>query len=387
MGPDEVLTITHMQGADDAIELRVGSNDQPDFDLQLKSLYSSPSMQARYADFSIVSPFVQCLLHRRPGALQIDYLCTETAALARFALCLGVKVVVTAGRERAVLGESDAAQRWGAALLGLLEVSMASDQPRAGDNAGFAYEHYALGSRNHALLIKWVERVARWFEDRQKILDLGCGTGVFLDQMARKGLRAEGIDSNKASIRYAESLGLNVRCVDVREGLSAVDAEDDAIHCAHVVEHMTPTELAETMGYVYRALKPGGRAVFVFPDPESIRSQLLGFWRDPTHVRFYHPDTVESMARAAGLSLEFNSQKEDARRVEPFSFEPPEDEEGEVVAHPASGEAESKLLHRLSVLERQVAVQERWIRQLWAINQTWAWADDAVLTFLRPQAH
>src|SRR6056300_537364 len=199
MGPDEVLTITHTQGADDAIALRVGSNDQPDLDLQLTSLYSSPSLHARYADFSIVSPFVQCLLHRRPGALYIDYLCTETADLARFALCLGVKVVVTAGLERVVLGESDADQRWGAALLGLLEVSTASDQPRAGDDAGFAYEHYALGSRNHALLINWVERVARWFEDRHKILDVGCGTGVFLDQMARKGLLAEGIDSNVAS--------------------------------------------------------------------------------------------------------------------------------------------------------------------------------------------
>jgi len=381
---DEVLTITHTQSADDSIQLRVASHDQPNLDLQLKSQYSSPSLQAFYADFSLVSPFVQRLLQRRPAELRIDYLCTETADLARFALSLGIKVAVTAGLEGVILGDSDADQRWGTALLGSLEVSMASDQPKSGVDAGFAYEHYALGSRNHALLIKWVERVARWFEDRHKILDVGCGTGVFLDQMARKGLRAEGIDSNDASIRYAGSLGLNVRCVDVREGLRAVDSEYDAIHCAHLAEHMAPAELAETMGSVYRALKPGGRAVFVFPDPESIRSQLLGFWRDPTHVRFYHPDIVESMARAAGLLLEFNSPKQEARRVVPFSFEPPEEEQSRVDSDSASGEAESALLKRLGALEQRVAVQERWIRQLWAVNQTWAWADDAVLTFLRP---
>ena len=381
---DEVLTITHTQSADDSIQLRVASHDQPNLNLQLKSQYSSPSLQAFYADFSLVSPFVQRLLQRRPAELRIDYLCTETADLARFALSLGIKVAVTAGLEGVILGDSDADQRWGTALLGSLEVSMASDQPKSGVDAGFAYEHYALGSRNHALLIKWVERVARWFEDRHKILDVGCGTGVFLDQMARKGLRAEGIDSNDASIRYAGSLGLNVRCVDVREGLRAVDSEYDAIHCAHLAEHMAPAELAETMGSVYRALKPGGRAVFVFPDPESIRSQLLGFWRDPTHVRFYHPDIVESMARAAGLLLEFNSPKQEARRVVPFSFEPPEEEQSRVDSDSASGEAESALLKRLGALEQRVAVQERWIRQLWAVNQTWAWADDAVLTFLRP---
>ncbi|MEK9990177.1 MAG: class I SAM-dependent methyltransferase [Halieaceae bacterium] len=386
MSSRELLTLTHLNDGDGSLRFRVTSNRQPDLDFVLNSQNALASLQARYADFSLVSPFVQLLLQRQPRELLIDYLCTETADLARFALSLDIKVGVSAGLDGVILGDSDADQRWGTALLDGLRVAMASDHSTADVETDFAYEHYAFSARNHALLIKWVERVARWFEGRQKILDLGCGTGVFLDQMARKGVRAEGVDSNKASICYAESLGLNVRCVDMREGLSAVDAEYDAIHCAHVVEHMTPTELAETMGYVYRALKPGGRAVFVFPDPESIRSQLLGFWRDPTHVRFYHPDTVESMARAAGFSLEFNSQKEDARRVVPFSFEPPEDEQGEVIAQPTSGEVEPTLLLRLSALERQVAVQEHWIRQLWAVNQTWAWADDAVLTFLRPQA-
>lgn len=79
---DEVLTITHTQSADDSIQLRVASHDQPNLDLQLKSQYSSPSLQAFYADFSLVSPFVQRLLQRRPAELRIDYLCTETADLA-----------------------------------------------------------------------------------------------------------------------------------------------------------------------------------------------------------------------------------------------------------------------------------------------------------------
>ena len=384
MSSGELLTLTHLDGSDGSFRLRVESNVRPDLDFVLNSQNAFPALHAQYADFSLVAPFFQLLLQRQPAELSIDYLCTETADLARFALSLDIKVVVKAGLEGVILGESDADQRWGAALLDLLEVSMVSDQPKSGVDAGFAYEHYALGSRNHALLVKWVERVARWFEDRHKILDVGCGTGVFLDQMARKGLQAEGIDSNEASILYAGSLGLNVRCVDVQEGLRTVDCEYDAIHCAHFVEHMTPAELAETLGSVYRALKPGGRAVFVFPDPESIRSQLLGFWRDPTHVRFYHPDIVESMARAAGLVLEFNSQKQDARRVVPFSFEPPEYEGVAVDADPASSDAESALLRRLAVLEQRLEVQDRWIRELWAVNQTWAWADDAVLTFLRP---
>ena len=68
----------------------------------------------------------------------------------------------------------------------------------------------------------------------------------------------------------------------------------------------------------------------------------------------------------------------------PFSLEPPEYEGVAVDADRASSDAESALLRRLAVLEQRLEVQERWIRELWAVNQTWAWADDAVLTFLRP---
>jgi len=385
MDSDEVLTLSHQKSGEGSPLFRVESSRHRDLKFAMMSQYSSQSVDARYTDFSLVSPFMQLLLHRRPKALHLDYLCTETADLARFALSLDIRVVVSSGLESVVLGESEADHRWGSALLDVLNASKGSSPPKLADDSSFGYEHYALSSRNHALLIKWVDRVAQWFADRQKILDVGCGTGVFLDQMTRRGLHAEGVDSNVASIRYAKSLGLNARCVDVREGLSALDCEYDAIHCSHLVEHMTAAELSACMAVLYRILRPGGRVVFVFPDPESIRSQLLGFWRDPTHVRFYHPDIVESMARAAGLLLEHSSQKEDSRSVVQFSYEPPEFEQYNPDPDLQRDEIDSDVLRKLRALEHRVTVQERWIRQLWAVNQTWAWADDAVLSFKKPQ--
>ena len=41
------------------------------------------------------------------------------------------------------------------------------------------------------------------------------------------------------------------------------------------------------------------------------------------------------------------------------------------------GEGGSEIEQRMQQLERRVALQEEWIRQLWAVNQTWAWSDDA----------
>ena len=141
--------------------------------------------------------------------------------------------------------------------------------------------------------------------------------------------------------------------------------------------------LTELLSLIADALAPGGRLVLVFPDPESIRSQLLGFWRDPDHVRFYHPDIVETMALSLGLEPEFNSQREEHHLIAPFSMAPSEPDTSSELYN--SDDASTEIEKRMQQLEKRVAMQEEWIRQLWAVNQTWAWSDDAVLTFVKPK--
>ena len=139
--------------------------------------------------------------------------------------------------------------------------------------------------------------------------------------------------------------------------------------------------LSDLLALITSALAPGGRLVLVFPDPESIRSQLLGFWRDPDHVRFYHPDTVETMALSLGLEPEFNSQREERHLIAPFAMTPPEPDEAPELYN--SDRAPIGMEQRMQQLEKRVALQDEWIRQLWAVNQTWAWSDDAVMTFVK----
>ena len=384
MNSEGVLTITHDRASDGTVTLVIRSSHMSDYELAMKSRSFSLPLKARYADFSLVRPFVQLILITRSKFLKIDYLCTETADLARFAISLGVAVTIMDGMQAVVMGDSKADHRWGTPLLSFLQSQSKTDPLVSSGDRHFGYEKYAFGSRDHNVLIDWVDRVSRWFDGRQSILDVGCGTGVFLDQMARRGLSARGIDSNLASVRYAELLGLDARVADVREALQVSEETYDALHCAHFVEHVTPDELSEFMALVYRVLRPGGRAVFVFPDPESIRSQLLGFWRDPTHVRFYHSDIVASMGEVAGLSVEYNSQRADGRVVIPFSFDPPMDDVGHQCSDNATTNLDPNIKRQLAVLEDRVALQEKWIRQLWMVNQTWAWPDDVVLCLEKP---
>ena len=341
------------------------------------------ALKGGFADFALVRPFVRALLANKPESLMVDYLCDASADLVRFALALNLRVTVRAGLDKVQVGDDPVDERWGHALLAALKKPSTEASGPAWSDAKSGYEQYALSSRNHNLLIQWADRVMPFFEGKSSVLDVGSGTGVFLDQLARRNIAGRGIDNNPASVRYASMLGLDVQLSDAKAALS--DAEDsfDAIHCSHFVEHLPMDALTELLALITTALAPGGRLVLVFPDPESIRSQLLGFWRDPDHVRFYHPDIVETIALSLGLEPEFNSQREERHLIAPFSMTPPEPEAPPEPYNEASGS--SDIEHRMYQLEKQVATQEAWIRQLWAVNQTWAWSDDAVMTFVKTE--
>jgi hypothetical protein len=57
----------------------------------------------------------------------------------------------------------------------------------------------------------------------------------------------------------------------------------------------------------------------VFPNPESVRMQLSGFWKDPEHVRFYHPELIGAVCGHYGLAMEHGPADEPP----PHRLEPP----------------------------------------------------------------
>ena len=377
------MELVHQTIADIGRVLVLQRSDGSALPLVLPMTESLDSLHAQFTDFSLVRPFVRALLANKPESLTVDHLCDASADLVRFALALNIRVTVRAGLDEVQVGNEPVDQRWGHALLAALQRSATDASAPAWTDAELGYEQYALSSRNHNLLIQWADRVMPFFEGKSTVLDVGSGTGIFLDQLARRNIAARGIDNNPASVRYASMLGLDVQLSDARAALSGTGELFDAIHCSHFVEHLTMAALTELLSLVTNALAPGGRLVLVFPDPESIRSQLLGFWRDPDHVRFYHPDIVETMALSLGLEPEFNSQREEHHLIAPFSMAPPEPDNLSELYN--RDDASTEIEKRMQRLEKRVAMQEEWIRQLWAVNQTWAWSDDAVLTFVKPK--
>lgn len=91
----------------------------------------------------------------------------------------------------------------------------------------------------------------------ERVLDLGCGTGVLTDQLAATGATVIGVDSAQDLLAAAKARGLDVRLMNAE--CLTFDAEFDAVFSNAALHWMRNAEAV--IAGVRRALKPGGRFV------------------------------------------------------------------------------------------------------------------------------
>lgn len=136
-----------------------------------------------------------------------------------------------------------------------------------------------------------------------RVADLGCGRGEFLELLARSGIPAMGVDSNRFMVQNAAEKGLHVQQADLFVFLDALPAECLAVVSAfHVVEHLPFERQLLLIDQARRVLAPGGLLLLETPNPCNLLASAVDFHRDPTHLRPIHPDTLLFLARARGFA-------------------------------------------------------------------------------------
>jgi SAM-dependent methyltransferase len=136
------------------------------------------------------------------------------------------------------------------------------------------------------------------------ILDVGCGHGVFLSLMAKRGWAVKGVDFDEAAVSAARRL----YGIDVRVGTVDVFVENaetfDVVTASHVIEHV-PNPI-EFLTKCRRLLKPGGCFVLRTPNVDSIGHRRYGrYWRGlepPRHLHLFTVNALERCGRIAGFS-------------------------------------------------------------------------------------
>ncbi len=128
------------------------------------------------------------------------------------------------------------------------------------------------------------------FAGCRSVVDLGCGSGEFVELLGEAGITALGVDADPLACAAARERGLTVVCQDAFDYLTQAEpGSADGVFASHFVEHLPYERVLELLRLSYRLLRPGGVIVLTTPDVRSLYSHLEMFYLHFGHVSFYHP--------------------------------------------------------------------------------------------------
>ncbi|MGZ3159812.1 MAG: class I SAM-dependent methyltransferase [Burkholderiaceae bacterium] len=135
-----------------------------------------------------------------------------------------------------------------------------------------------------------------------RLLDVGCGSGEWLQIMSGLGWEAEGIDFDKNAVNIAKQTGLHAHWGSL-ENQNYPDECFDAITLNHVIEHI-PNPVA-TLVECRRILKKSGKLVLFTPNIASLGHRVFKqSWRGlepPRHLYLFCPSSMRTLLELAGF--------------------------------------------------------------------------------------
>jgi SAM-dependent methyltransferase len=134
-------------------------------------------------------------------------------------------------------------------------------------------------------------------------LDLGCGSGWFMQRLQKVGWEVDGLEWNQEAAEKAQSItGCKVYAGDFRD-IDLPKRKYDLIVLNHVIEHLTgPLTALQRLDDL---LAEGGKIVLYYPNPHSFGSKYFRnfwyAWDPPRHLIFPSADGLRLLSHKAGF--------------------------------------------------------------------------------------
>lgn len=158
--------------------------------------------------------------------------------------------------------------------------------------------------RQHTLKQKAALIAASTQKQTGSLLDVGCGTGAFLNTMQSKGWRVTGVEPNSNARELARKL-YGLEALEGDQFYALPKSSFDVITMWHVLEHVH-----ELHAYVHQLkvlLKEEGKLFIAVPNYTSIDASLYGTnWAAydvPRHLYHFTPHAIEVLLEKHGLKV------------------------------------------------------------------------------------
>jgi 2-polyprenyl-6-hydroxyphenyl methylase/3-demethylubiquinone-9 3-methyltransferase len=170
--------------------------------------------------------------------------------------------------------------------------------------------------RLNPLRMEWTERVVGGLAGK-RVVDVGCGGGIFSESMASAGADVLGIDLSDKALGVARlhklesGVAVEYRLIAAEQLAQESAQAFDVVTCMELLEHVPNP--SSTVAACARLAAPGGTVVFstINRNPKSYALAILGaeyvlrLLPRGTHdwSRFMRPSELAAFGRASGLAL------------------------------------------------------------------------------------
>jgi ubiquinone/menaquinone biosynthesis C-methylase UbiE len=138
----------------------------------------------------------------------------------------------------------------------------------------------------------------------KSILDVGAGTGFFVQTASELGFDALGIELNENMLKRASSKGINMENISMAS-LRDAGRKFDLVTSWFVLEHVSHPE--EFVAEMASLLDVGGLLFIGVPNIDSLATRLnykdSSTFAGNSHINFFNCDFLKDMAGKAGFSL------------------------------------------------------------------------------------
>ena len=140
--------------------------------------------------------------------------------------------------------------------------------------------------------------------ESKSILDIGCGTGHFLEICKNNNWKVTGIEPNESAREIANSL-INNKVLDAGELKKLPKSSFDVITLWHVLEHLP--NLQEQLKLINTLLKPNGILVVAVPNYNSFDAKhYKSNWAAldvPRHLWHFNKNSIYKLGKNYGFRL------------------------------------------------------------------------------------